>query len=220
MNANAEPYVIVVGVDYSDTGALALEKAFELAAEKELGEVHAVNIVRNYGEFVELEGASPTPYRLSMADAQKRLHDYITERVGSFTERTGKRFKRCVSHIRLEFAAEEIAQLAADVHADMVVVGTHGRRGLRRLFLGSVAEAVVRLAQCPVLVVRPRGETGSIPQIEPPCPRCVETRKATNGKEMWCDQHRERHGQRHTYHYESRVSRDSNFPLVEPMGRR
>src|SRR5690606_28980349 len=105
---NVKPYVIVVGVDYSETGALALEKAFELAAEKEHGEVHAVNVVRNYGEFVELEGASPTPYRLSMADAQKRLHEHITARVADFSERTGKKFKRCVSHIRLEFASEEI----------------------------------------------------------------------------------------------------------------
>lgn len=217
MNANAVPYVIVVGVDYSETSALALEKAFELAAEKEQGEVHAVNIVRNYGEFVELEGATPTPYRLSMAEAQKRLHEHVTDRVADFTKRTGKKFTRCVSHIRLEFAAEEIAQLAADVHADMIVVGTHGRRGLRRLFLGSVAEGVVRLAQCPVLVVRPKGETGAVPKIEPPCPRCVETRAATNGVEMWCDQHRERHGQRHTYHYESRVGKGTNLPLVERM---
>jgi nucleotide-binding universal stress UspA family protein len=217
MNANVQPYVIVVGVDYSDTGALALEKAFELATEKQEAEVHAVNIVRNYGEFVELEGASPTPYRLSMADAQKRLHEYISERVAEHTQRTGKNFKRCISHIRLEFAAEEIAQLASDVHADLVVVGTHGRRGIRRLFLGSVAEAVVRLSQCPVLVVRPKGETGTVPQIEPPCPQCVETRKTSNGKEMWCEQHRERHGQRHTYHYESRVSRGSNLPLIERM---
>jgi nucleotide-binding universal stress UspA family protein len=216
MNANVQPYVIVVGVDYSETGALALEKAFELAAEKQ-GEVHAVNIVRNYGEFVELEGATPTPYRLSMADAQKRLHEYVTERVNDFTKRTGAQFRRCVSHVRLEFAAEEIAQLGSDVHADMIVVGTHGRRGLRRLFLGSVAEGVVRLAQCPVLVVRPKGETGAVPQIEPPCERCVEARKASNGEVMWCEQHRERHGQRHTYHYESRVGSDSNFPLVERM---
>ncbi|HEU5074067.1 MAG TPA: universal stress protein, partial [Polyangiaceae bacterium] len=213
MNANVQPYVIVVGVDYSETSALALEKAFELAAEKGLAEVHAVNIVRNYGEFVELEGATPTPYRLSMADAQKRLHEHVTDRVDDFGERTGKKFSRCVSHIRLEFAAEEIAQLAADVHADIVVVGTHGRRGLRRLFLGSVAEGVVRLAQCPVLVVRPKGESGTVPQIEPPCPRCVETRAATNGEVMWCEQHRERHGQRHTYHYESRVAKGTNFPL-------
>lgn len=217
MNSNDRTYVIVAGVDYSETGALALESAFELAAHEAESEVHAVNIVRNYGEFVELEGASPTPYRLSMADAQKRLHDYLTDHATAFTKRTGKTFKRCVSHIRLEFAAEEIAQLAADVHADLVVVGTHGRRGLRRLFLGSVAEGVVRLAQCPVLVVRPKGEAGAVPKIEPPCPRCVETRKATDGKEMWCEQHRERHGQRHTYHYDDRVSKDSNLPLLERM---
>lgn len=217
MNANATPYVIVVGVDYSETSALALEKAFELAAEREQGEVHAVNIVRNYGEFVELEGTTPTPYRLTMAEAQKRLHEHVSARVEDFTRRTGKKFGRCVSHIRLEFAAEEIAQLAADVHADLIVVGTHGRRGLRRLFLGSVAEGVVRLAQCPVLVVRPKGESGAVPTIEPPCPRCVETRTATNGEVMWCEQHRERHGQRHTYHYESRVGADTNLPLVKPM---
>jgi nucleotide-binding universal stress UspA family protein len=217
MSATAKPYVIVVGVDYSETGALALDKAFELAAAQENGEVHPVNIVRNYGEFVELEGAYPAPYRLSMAEAQKRLQDYVEARVKQFNEATGKSFKRCVSHIRLEFAAEEIAQLAADVDADLVIVGTHGRRGLRRMFLGSVAEAVVRLAQCPVLVARPKGEGGNVPKIEPPCPKCVETRKKTNGEEMWCEQHRERHGQRHTYHYESRVASDSQMPLVEKM---
>jgi nucleotide-binding universal stress UspA family protein len=217
MTASTKPYVIVVGVDYSETGALALGKAFELAAAHENGEVHPVNIVRNYGEFVELEGAYPAPYRLSMAEAQKRLQDYVEARLEEFGKRAGKAIKRCVSHIRLEFAAEEIAQLAADVDADLVVVGTHGRRGLRRMFLGSVAEAVVRLAQCPVLVFRPKGMGGDVPKIEPPCPRCVETRKQTNGAEMWCEQHRERHGQRHTYHYESRVSSDSQMPLVGKM---
>lgn len=217
MNATVQPYVIVVGVDYSDTSALALEKAFDLAAEKERGEVHAVNIVRNYGDYVEVEGPTPMPYRLSMAEAQKRLHEHVSDRVAGYTQRTGKSFSRLVSHVRLEFAAEEIAQLAADVHADIVVVGTHGRRGIRRLFLGSVAEGVVRLAQCPVLVVRPKGESGEVPKIEPPCPRCVEVRRATHGEAMWCDQHRERHGQRHSYHYESRVGADSNFPLVERM---
>jgi hypothetical protein len=39
----------------------------------------------------------------------------------------------------------------------------------------------------------------------------VAERKRTNGEETWCEQHRERHGQRHTYHYENRVSRDGNI---------
>jgi nucleotide-binding universal stress UspA family protein len=48
----------------------------------------------------------------------------------------------------------EIAALAADERADLVVIGSHGRGGLGRALLGSVADRVVRLAPCPVLTVR------------------------------------------------------------------
>jgi nucleotide-binding universal stress UspA family protein len=50
--------------------------------------------------------------------------------------------------------AEEIIRLAGEVKADLVVMGSHGRTGLRRLLAGSVAEAVMRAAPCPVLTVR------------------------------------------------------------------
>ena len=49
----------------------------------------------------------------------------------------------------------EIVHLAAEEHADMIVMGTQGRTGLEHLLLGSVAERVVRTAPCPVLTVRP-----------------------------------------------------------------
>ena len=52
------------------------------------------------------------------------------------------------------FPAEDIVRLATEVQADLIVVGTHGRRGLSHLLLGSVAERVVRTAPCPVLTVR------------------------------------------------------------------
>jgi nucleotide-binding universal stress UspA family protein len=52
-------------------------------------------------------------------------------------------------------AAEAILEAAADVHADLIVMGTHGRSGLGRALMGSVAEAVNRGAVCPVLTVRP-----------------------------------------------------------------
>lgn len=48
-----------------------------------------------------------------------------------------------------------IASTAEACQADLIVVGTHGRRGLERMFLGSVAEAIIRRASCPVLVVKP-----------------------------------------------------------------
>ena len=51
-------------------------------------------------------------------------------------------------------AVGEILRVAEDHHADMIVMGTHGRRGLTRLVMGSVAELVVRRANCPVLTVR------------------------------------------------------------------
>ena len=53
-------------------------------------------------------------------------------------------------------AANAIVEYARDVHADVIVVGTHGRSGVSRLLMGSVAEHVVRSAPCPVLVVRPK----------------------------------------------------------------
>jgi nucleotide-binding universal stress UspA family protein len=50
--------------------------------------------------------------------------------------------------------AEEIVRLARETQSDLIVMGTHGRTGLRRLLLGSVAEQVIRQAPCPVIVVK------------------------------------------------------------------
>jgi len=57
-----------------------------------------------------------------------------------------------VTHHAGGTAADRILQFAVDVQADLVLVGTHGRTGLRRLMVGSVGEVVVRRAACPVLV--------------------------------------------------------------------
>ena|SRR6478735_469081 len=215
-----KPYVIVVGIDYSDLGAMALEKAFELAAGQPRSEVHAVNVVRNFGEFVMIELPQASPYGLSLDEAADRVQHYVEDQKQRFEAKTGRiACERCVTHLRSEIAADEIARLAVEVEADMIVVGTHGRRGVSRLVLGSVAESVVRRAECPVLVVRPKETDTHVPKIEPPCPRCVEVRQATGGAEMWCEQHSEHHGPRHTYHFGERISSDGSMPLVQRMGR-
>ena len=54
--------------------------------------------------------------------------------------------------------AGEIVRIAADEGAEMIVLGTHGRTGMTRLLMGSVAEAIVRRAPCPVLVYRETAE--------------------------------------------------------------
>ena len=61
-------------------------------------------------------------------------------------------------------AADAIVDYAKDVHADLIIVGTHGRSGMSRLLMGSVAEHVVRSAACPVLVVRPRAHEFVLPE--------------------------------------------------------
>ena len=61
-------------------------------------------------------------------------------------------------------AAGTIVDYAKEVHADIIVVGTHGRTGVSRLLMGSVAEHVVRSATCPVLVVRPHEHEFVLPE--------------------------------------------------------
>lgn len=58
-------------------------------------------------------------------------------------------------HVLSSNAVKAITELATEIGADLIVLPTHGRTGMAKAMIGSVAEAVVRLAPCPVLVVRP-----------------------------------------------------------------
>lgn len=223
-SANKKPYIIVVGVDYSEVSDLALERAFELASLQPNGEVHAVSVIRTQGDSAFLEAHDGLTV-ISMHEAAERVRDYVQQKFDHFVRQPGGNAgalcKRVVTHLRFESPAMEIAQLASDLEAELVVVGTHGYRGVRRLLLGSVAEATVRLSPTAVLVVRPKHiASENFPQIEPPCPRCVEARRASGGKQLWCEQHLERHGRRHTYHYLDRnTASHENMPIFTPEER-
>jgi nucleotide-binding universal stress UspA family protein len=213
-----KPHVIVVGVDQSETGDLALKQALEIGARQAPAEIHAISVVTLLSPpsgSLEYSLATTVP-AIPMAEAGRQLERHVQRQLDELKRTLGlsdQQLPRVVGHIRLDMPAREIAQLAADLEADLVVVGTHGRRGLARALVGSVAEATVRLAPCPVLVVRPRQIAPTV-TIEPPCPECVKARKASQGQQLWCAQHSERHGQRHTYHQSDRVSADGTMPLV------
>lgn len=87
----------------------------------------------------------------------------------------------------------EIVQLAADLRADLVVVGTRGRGAVAHMVLGSVAEQVVRNAGCPVHVARTKFFEQNGPEIEPPCPECTMAQERTRGETLWCTRHASRH---------------------------
>lgn len=216
MNKPSKPFVAVVGYDFSELAELALDQCLELVSGRKDAQVHVVYVlpptVFTLSPFVAGLPQGVTTEMLD--DSAARLKKAVDERLASFAKRQGQPSCRVVSHLRVDETASAIAQLAADVEADILLVGTHSRRGVARLLLGSVAQSVVALAPCPVLVVRPKRVEPVGPTVEPPCPRCVETRRATQGAEFWCEQHRERHGRRHTYHQSDLTSSETNFPLV------
>jgi len=219
VQASSKPYVVVVGIDYSETGELALERAFQMARERTPFEPHVIHVASTYGPALRVE-VGHDAYALSLDEAIKQLDEYVHRRLTQYTKDHGTPlFDRVCAHQRAGAPAEEIAQLASDLEADLVVVGTHGRRGVRHLLLGSVAEGVVRMAPCPVLVVRPNTAGAEVPKIQPACPYCVEARKESGGKELWCPEHNHRHVRAHTHHYIDRRGTEANMPLLFGMPR-
>jgi nucleotide-binding universal stress UspA family protein len=205
------PYIIVVGVDYSDVSRLALREGLNTGLERASCQVHVVHVDPDISEAAPQSPTSP-----SVVEAAHRLRALVDEEVTALRTASrpfvGKEM-RVVLHVRTDAPGKEIAQLATDLQADLVVVGTHGRTRLTHVLLGSVAHAVVTLSPCPVLVVRAK-QPPHVPGIEPACPRCLEARKESGGRELWCEQHRQRHGQRHTFHQGDLVGQETNFPLV------
>lgn len=184
---------IVVAVDFSDISNRAFEQAFSIARRTTGAELHIVSIADRAA--LEFLGVGPTQHP-TLVESADRLRDELTK----LTKRSMAEYRKLnpesrkvptFIHVRVGDIAEEITQLASEIGADLIVVGTHGRRGLRRVVLGSVAEHVVRFAPCQVLVVRPKDEHAmdGIPGLDPPCPNCVAMRKSTGGKTWWCEPH-------------------------------
>lgn len=198
-------FTIVVGIDFSPLSDRALDHALEMASLREGSEVHVVYVEPDI--WVGATLAAAPPLANGAEAAVKKVQERAAEHVAAMPAHLDKRrVRRVVAHFRRGAPSENIAQLAADLDADLIVVGSHGHRGLERLFLGSVAERVSRLARCPVWIVRPKDHAaaGRVPEIEPPCPDCVKARAASGGKQMWCERHSEHHYLRpHLYSYVS-----------------
>ncbi|HZO82282.1 MAG TPA: universal stress protein [Candidatus Binataceae bacterium] len=142
----AHPYrVILCPVEFDETSLAALRHARALAdaAGATLHLLHVVPIIPTVSEVVsDLEPGGE-------ASAQQRLRD-LAER-----ELPGAKFEL---HTRVALSsdiARHILAAARELDADLIVIATHGRSGLAHFLLGSVTEAVVRNASCPVLTVRP-----------------------------------------------------------------
>ncbi len=165
-----------------------------LARQAAGGELHLVHVVEHLPPRVALV---PRPAGLGIttgeivATAREGLAKVGAEARAIFPG-------RIVAHIAAGSPWKQILQVAIDVQADVVLVGTHGHTGVKRMILGSVAEAVVRKAACPVLVVREKDYHALVPpEIEPACQECLRVQRETHGARLRCDRHADEHPHGH-----------------------
>ncbi|MGE8398007.1 MAG: universal stress protein [Comamonas sp.] len=140
---------ILVPVDGSATALLAVNKAAQLA--KAFGsEVTAVYVLDPYpftGVGADFAYGQAQYLSAATAEANKALED-----VNKAMADSGVLVKTLIGEGHA--VHEGIARVADNVGADLIVMGSHGRRGLEKLVLGSVAQRVLQTARMPVLVVR------------------------------------------------------------------
>jgi nucleotide-binding universal stress UspA family protein len=171
--------VVVVGDDYSENSRDALKAACTSTETLTEGAIHIVHVIKSRTSLVAGDGVGP--YDL---DADRAALEAVT--LSAATEAAAN-------------PAREIVQLASDLSADLIVVGTHGRTGTTKRLLGSVAQSVLTRASCPVLVVRTK-DLPSWPEIVLPCADCATVRQSSLGQPVWCERHSHHHASAHTYY--------------------
>jgi nucleotide-binding universal stress UspA family protein len=140
---------ILVAVDGSDTANLALKEAIKLAKDQHsaLRLVHVIDLSLAY---------SDPPYVFEYQKALEAAGQKVIADSSVLVRDAGIEFDTAsiVIDVPGQHIYDAIEEEAKRWPADLIVIGTHGRRGFRRLLLGSVAENITRVASKPVLLIR------------------------------------------------------------------
>ncbi len=142
---------ILLPTDFSECGNFALGCATSLA-RKFGASVICVHVIE---PIVPTVGYSGMTEPLPIADITDQLEDSAERelpKLAECDECAGLTVEEVIVHGE---AAAEIVRVAREREVDLIVISSHGRTGLGRILFGSTAEAVVRHASCPVLVVKP-----------------------------------------------------------------
>jgi nucleotide-binding universal stress UspA family protein len=198
-------YVILIAMAFDETDTPALKEGARLAALRPHSELHVVHAVVEEGNSTATAELVSVDGRLQEAPKEMR------RRIDALHAATPQ---RVVGHVRVGSPARAILQTAADLEADVVVVGTHQRRGFKKLVLGSVAAQVLQDAHCPVLVAIEKDHSGTerSEQMEPACPACLEARRQANDRTVWCEQHSHGYLKPHVYEPSATAGRQSLMP--------
>lgn len=149
---------VLFATDFSDLAETAQDYACEFAARFG-AELHVLHVLQDVMLMMPEPGSAfslPQNYMLDLKQAAEKT----LESIPSAAWCQGKKVVRAT---RMGAAFVEIVRYAREHDIDLIVIGTHGRGGLKHVLLGSVAERVVRKAACPVLTVRHKGHQFVMP---------------------------------------------------------
>ena len=187
-------FLILVEVDFCENGPSVLQSAADLASTTPDAELH---LVHAFGPAV---GADHLRWFPALSDLTSiEDSDAAGDALHRIAASIPLRETRVCAHVHEGSATTVIAELAEDIEADLVVVGNHDRTGVNRACFGSVAERLVRLAPCPVLIIRSKSMPSSEPTA-PPCPACEASKRLTWGAHLRCLDHAPRHPDASTHH--------------------
>ncbi len=145
---------IVTPIDFSDNSRLIADSAAFMAGKYEAS-LYLVFVVQNFEDY----SGFFVP-QMHVPNLEDELMSGAQERMLQFVEEHKKEFARFgindVSHtVLMGDVAEQIVDYATEIQADMIIMGTHGYKGLEKIMFGSVADKVVRSALCPVTTINP-----------------------------------------------------------------
>lgn len=137
---------ILVPIDFTETSDKALDFGIELALKFDA----SVTVMHAYE--IPVIGF-PDGALVATVDVATRIQEAAKKGLDAAVAQRESRGVPLTSVLRDGVAWEEIRAVAEETHADMIVIGTHGRRGIARALLGSVAENVIRTVKTPVLTI-------------------------------------------------------------------
>jgi len=161
---------ILVAIDGSETSVLALDAALQIAREAD-AELQPVYIIDAPLMAYDAPGYDPSILRDALTKEGTRVTNEALAKMHLQKTRGVAR----IAEVDLygDGIAQRLLVAADELKADLVVMGTHGRRGFQRLLLGSVAERFVRMATCPVLLV-PAPHPGALNAAAPAAAEPIE----------------------------------------------
>lgn len=144
---------VITPIDFSDNAGLVVESAAYMAGAFG-ATMHIIFIVQNledYSGFFVPQMNVPNLEHDLYIGAEEQMETFCREHEEYLTK-TGIRY---ISKVLVGDVAEKIAEYAAEEEGDLIVMGTHGYKGLERIMFGSVADQVVKSAPCPVMTINP-----------------------------------------------------------------